>query len=154
MMPPFNSTFVGLQPRANASQYSQTSKELRQQWTQPTDVFSILLLLGGEIVNRALAQLAGGILTPVTFSFGKSPPVYRGISFSACFLLTNFRRLGFVRSSDPSSKHRRCETDAACARRTMLADNREKRLHPQQHQLDYWSHASRLRIMDAPDSSD
>ncbi|KAM0812453.1 hypothetical protein AB5N19_12444 [Seiridium cardinale] len=39
-------------------------------WAEPSDVFSVLLLLGGEIVNKALAQLAGGTLTPVAFSFG------------------------------------------------------------------------------------
>lgn len=44
--------------------------ELKQQWIRPTDVLSVLLLLGGEIVNRALAQLAGGAITPVAFSFG------------------------------------------------------------------------------------
>lgn len=44
--------------------------ELKQQWIQPTGVMSVLLLLGGEIVNRALAQLAGGAITPVAFSFG------------------------------------------------------------------------------------
>ena len=40
------------------------------QWTRPKDVFSVLLLLGGDVINRALAQLVGGRLTPVTFSFG------------------------------------------------------------------------------------
>jgi hypothetical protein len=40
------------------------------QWTHPKDVFSVLLILGGDVVGRALAQLAGGWLTPVAFSFG------------------------------------------------------------------------------------
>ncbi|KAI1362063.1 hypothetical protein F5Y08DRAFT_330340 [Xylaria arbuscula] len=47
-----------------------SADQQRQQWSEPTDVFSVLLLLGGEIVNKALAQLAGGSFTPVTFSFG------------------------------------------------------------------------------------
>lgn len=42
----------------------------QSQWTNPKDVFSVLLLLGGDVVNRALAQLAGTCLTPVAFSFG------------------------------------------------------------------------------------
>ncbi|KAF2966729.1 hypothetical protein GQX73_g6840 [Xylaria multiplex] len=44
----------------------------RAQWTKPTDVFSILLLLGAEVIQRALAALAGGTpaITPVAFSFG------------------------------------------------------------------------------------
>jgi hypothetical protein len=41
-------------------------------WSQPSDVFSVLLILGGDIVHRALAQLAGTSITPVTFSFGQS----------------------------------------------------------------------------------
>jgi hypothetical protein len=40
-------------------------------WSQPTDIFSVLLILGGDVVNKALAQLAGGSVTPVTFSFGE-----------------------------------------------------------------------------------
>ena len=44
----------------------------RAQWTKPTDVFSILLILGAEVIQRALAALAGGTppITPVAFSFG------------------------------------------------------------------------------------
>ncbi|KAL6228810.1 hypothetical protein BDW75DRAFT_250576 [Aspergillus navahoensis] len=48
---------------------SLTSDQLRSQWIAPSDVFSILLILG-DVVVRALAQLAGGVLTPVAFSFG------------------------------------------------------------------------------------
>ncbi|KAI0376825.1 hypothetical protein F5Y04DRAFT_285502 [Hypomontagnella monticulosa] len=40
------------------------------QFTNPTDVFSVLLILGGDVVARALAQLAGSRITPVAFSFG------------------------------------------------------------------------------------
>jgi hypothetical protein len=47
-----------------------TADGLRHQFTQPSDVFSILLLLGPDVIAQAIAQLAGGILTPVTFSFG------------------------------------------------------------------------------------
>jgi hypothetical protein len=41
-------------------------------WSQPGDVFSVLLILGGDIVSRALAQLVGSTVTPVAFSFGMS----------------------------------------------------------------------------------
>ena len=58
------------QSTANGSYASASEKEFQKQWTQSVDVFSILLLLGGEIVNRALAQLSGGLLTPVSFFFG------------------------------------------------------------------------------------
>lgn len=63
-----------MQSQANKSQPVTAAAELRQQWMQPTDVIPVLLLLGGEIVNKALAQLAGGSLTQVTFSFGIEPP--------------------------------------------------------------------------------
>ncbi|KAE9381165.1 hypothetical protein N431DRAFT_476055 [Stipitochalara longipes BDJ] len=58
-----------------------TSGELRNQWTNPGDIFSLLQLIGGDIVQKAMAQLVGkhvkltekghkfGI-TPVAFSFG------------------------------------------------------------------------------------
>ena len=49
----------------------------RTQWEVPSDVFSVLLLLGGDVVARALAQLSGGWLTPVTFSYGELPPIVR-----------------------------------------------------------------------------
>ena len=44
--------------------------EFRSQFTHPGNIFSILLLLGPEIMAQAIAQLAGGLLCPVTFSFG------------------------------------------------------------------------------------
>ncbi|KAL8835891.1 MAG: hypothetical protein Q9176_006664 [Flavoplaca citrina] len=40
------------------------------QWRNPTDVLSILLVVGGDVVQKALAQLSGGRLVPVAFSFG------------------------------------------------------------------------------------
>lgn len=44
-----------------------------QQFANPKEVTSILLLLGGNVVQKAVAQLTGGrhtIFTPVVFSFG------------------------------------------------------------------------------------
>lgn len=46
------------------------SDEFSQQWTNPGDVFSVLLILGGDVVARALAQLAASPVTPVAISFG------------------------------------------------------------------------------------
>lgn len=46
------------------------SGQFRDQWENPSDVFSVLLILGGDVVSRALAQLAGSRVTPVAFSFG------------------------------------------------------------------------------------
>lgn len=54
--------------------------QLREQWSNPGDIFSLLLLIGGDIVQMALAQLVGVRIsitehlrvpvTPVAFSFG------------------------------------------------------------------------------------
>ncbi|KAL6800558.1 hypothetical protein J3E68DRAFT_448847 [Trichoderma sp. SZMC 28012] len=43
---------------------------LREQWTAPSDIFSVLLILGGDVVQLALVSLAGGYITPLSFSFG------------------------------------------------------------------------------------
>jgi hypothetical protein len=59
-----------------------TKEELRTQWINPGDILSLLLLVGGDIVQKAIAQLVGWRLrpyrgcqydiglTPVAFSFG------------------------------------------------------------------------------------
>jgi hypothetical protein len=50
---------------------STTLKEFADQWKEPGDVFSVLLILGGDVVQLALAALTGGTpLTPIAFSFG------------------------------------------------------------------------------------
>ena len=69
-MAPVANVSVSLQSNVSRGDFAFSTAELREQWLHPTDVMSILLLLGGEIVNRALAQLAGGLITPVAFSFG------------------------------------------------------------------------------------
>ncbi|THU81968.1 hypothetical protein K435DRAFT_464847 [Dendrothele bispora CBS 962.96] len=46
------------------------SNALRSTWRNPTDTLDILLIIGGDIVHQALAQLSGRTLTPVAFSFG------------------------------------------------------------------------------------
>ena len=56
------------------------SQSFKNEWSNPSNyAFTILLLLGGDVVGRALAQLAGGRITPVAFSFGKD------ITSSQCF---------------------------------------------------------------------
>ncbi len=46
------------------------SNELWTQWKKPGDVFSVLLVLGSDVIAHALAQLVGSGITPVAFSFG------------------------------------------------------------------------------------
>ncbi|RSL42339.1 hypothetical protein CEP54_015510, partial [Fusarium duplospermum] len=48
----------------------QPSSDFSAQWKNPSDAFSVLLILGGDVVARALAQLVGSRITPVAFSFG------------------------------------------------------------------------------------
>lgn len=47
-----------------------TATDLSTQWRDPSDVFSVLLILGGNVVRLALVALSGGVITPVAFSFG------------------------------------------------------------------------------------
>ena len=47
-----------------------THMELRTQWLNPADTLSVLLVIGGDIVQKALAQTTGGRIAPVCFSFG------------------------------------------------------------------------------------
>ncbi|KAK8920150.1 hypothetical protein VCV18_008985 [Metarhizium anisopliae] len=43
-----------------------SSSEFRSQWKNPGDVFSVLLILGGDVVARALAQLVGWVAYAVS----------------------------------------------------------------------------------------
>ncbi|KAK0236546.1 hypothetical protein EDD85DRAFT_770665 [Armillaria nabsnona] len=46
------------------------SQAIRGTWQNPSDTLSILLIIGGDVVLKALAQLAGRPFTPIAFSFG------------------------------------------------------------------------------------
>jgi hypothetical protein len=48
----------------------EAAASFRAQWINPSDLFSILLIIGGDVVSLALAAVSGGPITPVTFSFG------------------------------------------------------------------------------------
>ena len=65
-------------------------------WSQPSDVFSVLLILGGDIVHRALAQLVGTGITPVTFSFGKPSSTRKVNDDRLADRLKYARRLGVL----------------------------------------------------------
>ena len=55
-----------------AQSSSQVNSEVKSQWQNPGDILSLLLLIGGDVIQRAIAQLAGDdtLPTPVVFSFG------------------------------------------------------------------------------------
>lgn len=47
-----------------------SSEALASQWLNPVDISTILLVIGGDVVQKALAQSTGKRFTPVCFSFG------------------------------------------------------------------------------------
>jgi hypothetical protein len=47
-----------------------SSNTLQKQFQNPAETLSVLLIIGGDIVQKAIAQLSGGSFTPVSFSFG------------------------------------------------------------------------------------
>lgn len=49
---------------------STAQAEFAAQWRQPGDIFSILLIIGGEVIQVSLAAITGGRITPIAFSFG------------------------------------------------------------------------------------
>ncbi|EEB99951.1 hypothetical protein MPER_00236, partial [Moniliophthora perniciosa FA553] len=49
---------------------SQVPETIHEIWKNPSDTLSILLIIGGDVVLKALAQLSGRKLVPVAFSFG------------------------------------------------------------------------------------
>jgi hypothetical protein len=68
-MAPFYTHFL----QARSVDLKAPSAAFKAQWASPSNyAFTVLLLLGGDVVSRALAQLAGGHITPVAFSFGMS----------------------------------------------------------------------------------
>lgn len=78
-MPPTWPSFLPISPKlrrlllprdVNITDPATVPDYLVAQWYSPSDTLSVLLLLGPDIVLRAVAQLAGRAVTPVAFSFG------------------------------------------------------------------------------------
>lgn len=69
-----------------------SAAQFAQQFENPKDIFSILLLVGGDVVGRAIAQLAGSRLAPVAFSFGTRhrPPLLEHVLAQAIQELTSW----------------------------------------------------------------
>jgi hypothetical protein len=75
------------------------SAGLRSQWSNPSDILSVLLIVGGDIVQKAIAQLSGFFIkpfsqcpkiyiVPVAFSFG-----WVAYSYAALLSVVGDRRL-------------------------------------------------------------
>lgn len=68
-MPPTISDLVV--SSSNVGDVAQAKALLLAQWKNPKDILSILLLLGPDIVRNSVAQLAGRVVSPAAFSFGR-----------------------------------------------------------------------------------
>lgn len=66
-MPPFLQDLVS---RAE-NQFSNASADFATQIKNPTEAFSVLLILGGDVVAHSLAQNTGWLIGPPSFSFGE-----------------------------------------------------------------------------------
>lgn len=55
---------------AAADEPTTVSGFLETQWRNPSDILSVLMLLGPDIVQKAIAQVSGRAIAPVAFSFG------------------------------------------------------------------------------------
>ncbi|KAI1090446.1 hypothetical protein F5B19DRAFT_463090 [Rostrohypoxylon terebratum] len=67
-----NST-ISIYPLRVFAKRDDTSDSLRAQFINPQGVIAVLLLIGGDVVQKAIAQGTGGehdLFTPVVFSFG------------------------------------------------------------------------------------
>jgi len=70
--------------------------QLKTEWVQPVDVLTVVMIIGGDVVQSALAQLVGGWYTPVPFSFG-----WVAYSFTSLILAVGENKL--MPESDTSS---------------------------------------------------
>lgn len=78
---------VRAEPLPSSSQDSTATEStgpksvLRRQFENPSETLSVLLLIGGDIVQRAIAQLVGGhTITPAAFSFGWVAYAFSGLT--------------------------------------------------------------------------
>ncbi|KAK8118560.1 uncharacterized protein PG998_003186 [Apiospora kogelbergensis] len=58
---------------------STVQDELAAQWYNPTDIATILLIIGGDVVQKAFAQGTGKPYVPVCFSFGCIAYTFMGL---------------------------------------------------------------------------
>lgn len=69
-------------PSSLAQQVADVSSQVRTQWADPSDIMSLLLLVGADVVQGALAQQTGGtnwLPPPIVFSFGWVAYSFSGI---------------------------------------------------------------------------
>lgn len=102
------------------------ASELSSQWKNPGDILSLLLLIGGDIVQKAIAQLFGVYvqpttrwpriyLTPVAFSFG-----WVGYAFTSITSVSGDKQL--MPSADGHSIIINCSSGYGRVNRSWLLD--------------------------------
>jgi hypothetical protein len=62
------------------------SSQLRDQWSNPGEILSVLLIVGADVIQKALAQFNGQTFKPVAFSFG-------WVAYAYSYLLQTVGRL-------------------------------------------------------------
>ncbi|KAL7910493.1 hypothetical protein GGI35DRAFT_448954 [Trichoderma velutinum] len=70
MAPRISLTGLGLNIIRSTQDAQTTANDFRDQWTNPSDIFSLLLLVGGDVIQKALAQFTLNRFRPMAFSFG------------------------------------------------------------------------------------
>ncbi|PMD42818.1 hypothetical protein L207DRAFT_565035 [Hyaloscypha variabilis F] len=88
-------TVVHRQEAASPVAEPSAASLLREQLMNPKEVLAVLLLLGGDIIQKAIAQNTGLIITPVAFSFG-------WVSYALASLLSVFGEGLLMPDSDSS----------------------------------------------------
>lgn len=102
-----------------------TTKEFADQWRNPGDILTLLLIVGGDVVQHAIAQLFGHYiqacqdgprlyLTPVAFSFG-----WVGYAFSSLASVMGDKEL-MPSAPDCPSKIINCDTGYSRINRSWL----------------------------------
>jgi hypothetical protein len=78
-------SFLSMSLPRSLSAVGSVSDYISAQWQNPSGIFSVLMLVGPGIVEKAIAQLVGRGITPVAFSFG-------WVAYSANALLSAISR--------------------------------------------------------------
>ncbi|KZP02299.1 hypothetical protein FIBSPDRAFT_880446 [Athelia psychrophila] len=92
-MPPLLLAYISdrILPRGPLSQTAAEFVSIRSQWQNPSDILTILTIIGGDIIQGALAQIVSSHprpFTPIAFSFG-----WVAYSFTAVLQAVGSRRL-------------------------------------------------------------
>jgi hypothetical protein len=86
-MPPFPRNVSSITQGVHTTTFGTTSREFSDQWRNPNDVFSVLLIVGADVVHHAIAQLAGTCLTPVAFSFGTYGNTLKNVEYGTNIMI-------------------------------------------------------------------